>query len=279
MGGSIQMRIDLSQATFIIPIRIESDDRMRNVITTTTFLLENFKTNIIIKEVDKNSRFEEEALPIIEDIIDVNIWENFNYIFEKSDDPLFHRQRVLNEMIDITETEVVVNYDCDAILPIKSYELAYKGIMDGIYDVVYPYAQGMHQKQVAATDEVVSSFLESGDYNVLDSVSNIHTSDFGWAQFFKTSVYKEGGMENENFKAYAPEDKERFYRFTTLGYSVGRIKNYVYHLEHARGENSWFSNPHMESNMAEWNKIQGMSKDNLLQYYSEQEYLKKYACV
>ena len=37
--------------------------------------------------------------------------------------------------------------------------------------------------------------------------------------------------------------------------------------------------PHMESNMAEWNKIQGMSKDNLLQYYSEQEYLKKYACV
>ena len=59
MGGSIQMRIDLSQATFIIPIRIESDDRMRNVITTTTFLLENFKTNNIIKEVDKNSRFEE----------------------------------------------------------------------------------------------------------------------------------------------------------------------------------------------------------------------------
>ena len=47
------MRIDLSQATFIIPIRIESPDRLRNVVTTTAFLLENFKTNIIIKEVDK----------------------------------------------------------------------------------------------------------------------------------------------------------------------------------------------------------------------------------
>ena len=140
--------------------------------------------------------------------------------------------------------------------------------MDEVHDVVYPYGQGMYQKQVAATDEVVSSFLETGDYNFLDQVSNTHTSDFGWAQFFRTSVYKEGGMENENFKAYSPEDKERFYRFTTLGYSVGRINNYVYHLEHARGENSWFSNPHMESNMAEWNKIQSMSKDNLLQYYS-----------
>ena len=39
------MRIDLSEATFIIPIRIESQDRLRNVITTTAFLLENFDTN------------------------------------------------------------------------------------------------------------------------------------------------------------------------------------------------------------------------------------------
>ena len=110
----------------------------------------------------------------------------------------------------------------------------------------------------------------------MDAVSNIHTSDFGWAQFFKKSSYIQGGMENENFKAYAPEDKERYYRFNMLGYSVGRIENYVYHLEHARGENSWFNNPHMEGNNAEWDKIQGMSKDNLLKYYSEQEYLSKY---
>ena len=79
------MRTDLSQATFIIPIRIESPDRMRNVITTTAFLLENFKTNIIIKEVDKESVFEKEALPILENILDVDIWDNFNFIFEKSD--------------------------------------------------------------------------------------------------------------------------------------------------------------------------------------------------
>ena len=273
------MRADLSQATFIIPIRIESPDRLRNVITTTAFLLENFDTNIIIQEVDKHSVFEKEALPILEDIVEVDIWENFNFIHKKSDEPLFHRQRVLNEMIMECETDIVVNYDCDVILPKESYTLAYKGIMDNIYDVVYPYGQGMFQKQVAATDISVSKFLETGDYEYLNVISKDHTSDYGWAQFFKTSVYKEGGMENENFKAYAPEDKERFYRFTTLGYSVGRINNYVYHLEHARGENSWFSNPHMESNMAEWNKIQSMSKDNLLQYYSEQEYLKKYACV
>ena len=274
---STQMRIDLSQATFIIPIRIESSDRLRNVVTTTAFLMENFDTNIIIKEVDKEPVFQRDAIPLLEEILDFNIWQNFNYIFEKSDDSLFHRQRILNEMIEESDTEIVVNYDCDVILPKESYELAYKGIMDGVYDVVYPYGSGMYQKQVHATDVTVSSFLETGDYEFLNAVSKDHTSDFGWAQFFKRQVYIEGGMENENFKAYAPEDKERYYRFNMLGYSVGRIENYVYHLEHARGENSWFNNPHMGGNQNEWEKINGMSKEQLMQYYSEQEYRKKYA--
>ena len=273
------MRIDLSQATFIIPIRIESPDRLRNVVTTTAFLMENFDTNIIIKEVDKEPVFQRDALPLLEEILDFNIWENFNYIFEKSDDPLFHRQRVLNEMIEESDTEIVVNYDCDVILPKESYELAYKGIMDGVYDVVYPYGSGEYQKQVKATDVTVSKFLETCDYEFLNAVSQDHTSDFGWAQFFKRQVYIDGGMENENFKAYAPEDKERYYRFSMLGYSIGRIENYVYHLEHARGENSWFSNPHMDDNQMEWVKLSNMTKEQLLQYYSEQEYLKKYARV
>ena len=67
------MRTDLSKATFIIPIRIESTDRMRNVITSLAFLLENFETNIIVKEVDSRSIFKEEAIPILEDICDVPI--------------------------------------------------------------------------------------------------------------------------------------------------------------------------------------------------------------
>ena len=270
------MKIDLSQATFIIPIRIESPDRLRNVITTTAFLVENFDTNIIIKEVDSEGVFQRDALPILQDIVEGGIFKNFHHIFEKSDEPLFHRQKVLNEMIMETDTEIVVNYDCDVILPIESYRSAYKSIMDGVHDVVYPYGQGMYQKQVAATDGVVSDFLHNADYNHLDCVSNIHTSDFGWAQFFKKQVYIDGGMENENFKAYAPEDKERHYRFTTLGYKVGRINDYVYHLEHSRGENSWFSNPHMEDNQHEWIKLCNMNKEQLKEYYSNQKYLEKY---
>jgi hypothetical protein len=268
------MRFDLTEATFIIPIRIESPDRLRNVITSTAFLLENFDTNIIIKEVDSESIFQRDALPILNDILDVDI--NINHIFEKSNEPLFHRQKVLNEMIAEAKTEIVVNYDCDVLLPLDSYHEAYQSILFHTHDVIYPYGQGMYQQQVKATDEIVSEFLQTGNYDILNKNSNLHTSDFGWVQFFNRQVYIDGGMENENFKAYAPEDKERFYRFTTLDYNVGRINDYVYHLEHSRGENSWFSNPFMVSNMEEWEKIQKMNKNELLEYYSTQPYLKKY---
>jgi len=270
------MKTDLTDATFIIPIRIESEDRLRNVITSVAFLLNNFKTNIIIKEVDKTSVFKERALPQLESFFgEVKV----KHIFEESDEPLFHRQRVLNEMIAASTTEIVVNYDCDVILPLESYKLAYQGIMNGTFDVVYPYGQGMYQKQVTATDFIVSEFLEGNDFTYLDRNSKPSTADFGWAQFFRRKVYIEGGLENENFRAYAPEDKERYYRFTTLGYNVGRITDFVYHLEHERGENSWFSNPHMLYNMQEWEKIQSMDKEKLLNYYSQQEYLKKYAGI
>ena len=275
-------RLDLTNATFMIPIRIESPDRLRNVITVLSFLLENLNTNIILKEVDKESVFQRDALPILRDIVDLDgqdIFQNLNYIFEQSDDPLFHRQKIINEMIMEADTKVVVNYDCDVILRLSAYDLAYQWINDGLFDVVYPFGDDMYQRQVKTDDALVSEFIKDYDYRMLDEVSKVHTSDYGWVQYFNRQVYIDGGMENENFKAYAPEDKERYYRFKKLGYRVERIDNWVYHLEHTRGENSWFTNPHMQSNMDEWNKIQSMNREQLKEYYSQQDYLKKYVNI
>lgn len=272
------MKNDLTKATFIIPVRIESQDRMRNVITSTIFLLQNFDTNIIIKEVDDSSVYERFVAPQIRECLGES-YKSVRHFFQYSTEPLFHRQRILNEMVMASKTEIVVNYDCDVILPIDSYLQSYNSILNGEYDVVYPYGQGMYQRQVTPDNDVVSEFLEDFDFGVLDKNSKEHTSDYGWAQFFRRQVYIDGGLENENFRAYAPEDLERFYRFQTLGYNVGRVNNTVYHLEHERGENSWFNNPHMANNTQEWEKIKVMSKEELIEYYSEQEYLKKYDVI
>jgi hypothetical protein len=273
------MKIDLTRATFIIPIRIESQDRMRNVITILCFLLENFNTKIIVKEVDKTSIFEESVLPRLEDFFED--LSNLTHIFEKSEDPVFYRMHILNEMLSQPKTDIVINYDCDVLLPIDSYVNAYQSIINGESDVVYPFGSGNCQKQIFADDELVSEFLSNDfDFSILEKKSNIWTSDFGWVQFFNRQVYIDGGMENENFRGSSPEDKERFFRFTTLGYNVNRIDSYIYHLEHSRGQNSWPNsvqgNPYMQDNFSLWEKLQTMNKEQLKNYYSSQDYLKKY---
>lgn len=273
------MKHDLKEATFIIPVRIESEDRMRNVLTSIVFLLENFDTNIIIKEVDTTSVFEKDILPQLNEFYDD--LSSLKHVFEKSDDPVFYRMHILNEMLAMTTTKVVVNCDCDILLPVESYLESYRMIMDGEADVVYPYGNGNWQKQVFANDELVSEFLNSDcDFSILENKSNIWSSDFGWVQFFDRDVYFEGGMENENFRGSSPEDKERYFRFTTLGYRVARIDNFIYHLEHSRGRNSWPAsvqgNPYMSENFQLWESLQKMNKDELKSYYSNQKYLRKY---
>ena len=274
--------VDLSNATFIIPLRIESEDRMRNIITLLCFLFGNFDTNVIIKEVDSEPVFEQNVLPQVKEFVGRDI--NLTHIFEKSDDSVFYRMHILNEMLAMTKTDVVINYDCDVLMPVQTYVNAYEAILNKTCDLVYPYGNGNFQKQVNVNDEIVSDFLNSDfDFSILDNNSQVSSSDFGWVQFFNRSIYLEGGMENENFRGSSPEDKERFFRFTTLGYNVGRIDNWIYHLEHSRGPNSWPTsirgNPYMAQNFEVWNHIQTLNKKQLKDYYSKQEYLKKYVSV
>lgn len=270
------MKIDLKDATFIVPIRIESDDRLRNVITTLCFLISNFNTNIIVHEVDKESIFKKDALPQINEYLDGDI-SALVHKFEYSDSPSFHRQRVLNNMLMETNTPIVVNYDCDILLPIESFVSAYNLVLNNESDVVYPYGYGDYQKQIFADDELVSDFLNNEfDFKILETKSKTFMSQYGFVQFFNRQVYIDGGMENENFVAYAPEDVERFYRFTTLGYNVSRIDSVVYHLEHKRTENSWFNNPYMQSNNDEWEKIKKMNNVELKKYILNQNYYKNH---
>jgi hypothetical protein len=48
----------------------------------------------------------------------------------------------------------------------------------------------------------------------------------------------------------------------------------VYHLEHSRTHNSWFSNPNFNNNWILWNKIKTFDKEQLIEYYEKQDYLK-----
>lgn len=273
-------KINLKNSTFIIPLRIESEDRLRNIITVLCFILGSFDCKVIVKEVDTESIFEESALPQIKDFLDGDI-SNLTHIFEKSNDKVFYRMRYLNEMIAMADTDIIINYDCDVLMKPESYIESCRMITEDNYDVIYPYGFGAWQKQIFANDELVSQFLSNDfDFSILEKNHKENLSRYGHVQFFDRKSYIEGGMENENFKGSSPEDVERHHRFITLGYNVGRLDHWIYHLEHSRGDNSWpvsyEKNPHMKDNINLWDFLQTLNKKQLANYYNNQKYLKKY---
>ena len=274
------MKRDLKDCTFIVPIRIESTDRLRNVITVLCFLVSNFDTNIIVKEVDTDSKFQSQALPQIKEFCgDVSC---INHIFEESHEPLFLREKILNEMLVLTKTKVVVNYDCDVVFPLESYEESYRRIMNNESDMVYPYGEGPYQYKIFCDDQMVTDFLNNDfNFDILKKKSYNDNAGFGWVQFLNRDVYFAGGMENENFMGSAPDDYERAHRFKTLGYRVHRVNNYICHLEHSRGMNSYpnsmTQHPYWDHNWGLWKTLEKYSQQELKEYYSKQNYLKKYS--
>ena len=100
--------------TFLIPVKLESQDRVRNLRTVITYLVSNYDAKIIVKECDTEPRFE--SL-----VGTQNFKDRINYSFEKQTQSFFHKTKLLNDMIEMATTEVVANYDTDVVLPIHLY--------------------------------------------------------------------------------------------------------------------------------------------------------------
>lgn len=267
-------KLNFRDTTFIIPIRIESHDRMINFVTCVSFLLKHLDCKIIIQEEDTEQR----ANALVKKIRDEfpSAKSNLQYIFKEFKNPEFHRTRILNELLSLVGTETTVNFDCDVILDPNTHLTARNKITDEGYDLVYPYNFGIGQIKVneRGRDKLNTSL----DLNVLDAQDcEWERAEFGHCQYFKTASYRSGGMENEGFIGYAPEDAERAYRFQRLGYKVCWLPEHaVFHMEHSRTFNSSSENPHMANNNALFETIKTLSSSELAEYYKKVDYINKY---
>lgn len=256
--------IPLKDCTFIIPVRIESEDREKNFIAVYDYLSRNFETNIIVYECS--------IKPKVPDLIR----DDVTYIFQDIIDDAFHRTKYLNRMLSMVNTSITVNYDADVLLPIESYLIANKKITRNDYDLIYPFGLGKFQKKINESGR--EKLLNSCSLSELTSQNYVDCqSAFGHCQFFKTSTYKQYGWENENFISYGPEDRERYERFKKFDVKLMHFdKGFVYHIEHERGNDSSDKNPYFQSNNELYEKLNKMDKNELDIYYKDINYLKNY---
>lgn len=251
------LKIDLKDITFCIPVRIESSHRMRNLKTLLKYLDKFFNTNYIVLEADNTPLFDNDS----------NI-KNLNYIFRKDENIIFHRTKYINEMLYQVETTYAAIWDTDAIAPIEQIQEAYEILQKSNNTMVYPFS-GIF----VSLNELTSMFF-SQHLNIDSLKARCHSTFYpygfysvGGAYMVNTLKYLKAGGENENFYGWGAEDAERNVRIQILELGVEKVEGSLFHLYHTRGINSSDSNEKNGlMNQKEFCKICAMSTSELNDY-------------
>jgi len=262
--------IDLSDCTFIIPLKIDSLERERNIELILSYLTNFFVTTIVVTEADSTPKFNKKIKKF------QNSGVHYDFIEIPEGSP-FHRTHYLNEMLAGVVSPITINYDADIILPVDSYAQARDMIREQSYDLVYPFEKSSDsqvniaiEEQLPIEDIIANKFTDFGDFNATNSQTG-----FGCCQFFNTGSYRNGFMENESFVSWGPEDYERFYRFDTLGYKIGRTGNVVIHFDHPREGKDGRSNPFLNSNIDLYDSLRLLDKESLIKWFIKRDWLHK----
>jgi hypothetical protein len=226
-----QTRIDLQDVTFMILIRVDSEDRRENMETIIKYLNKYFITNIILLEADEETKLGATPLP-----------ENVKYVFVKDSAPLLHRTRWNTELAKLATTPIVAIYDTDVVFSPAQIETTVNNIRSGRADYAVPFdgefvcIDKLFKKIFMKILDTELLFQNTGKFSVSSKRS------FGGAAFIKRQVFINAGFDNINITSWGPEDIERQKRMKILGYKVVRTKGPLFHLHHKRGINSLYNN-------------------------------------
>lgn len=220
---------DMSDVTIVMPIRVDSDDRIANLKTIIRLYstLENIR--FIIWEADNFQR------------IHIEESERINYSFCRDNNPVFHHTYYRNEMIKQAKTSIVIVWDVDILVPEEQLYKAVNDVKNRHAILSYPYDGVCY----SLSPDISDNFRDRLDWSALLSEKEKFPAMFGQLTVGGIFVvdrekYMQAGMENEHFIGWGPEDIERLKRLTILNLPVSRIAGSIYHLYHPRMLNSGY---------------------------------------
>ncbi|MDQ1090495.1 galactosyltransferase-related protein [Siphonobacter sp. SORGH_AS_1065] len=224
------LKYKVKDVTFLIPIRIDSNDRLNNLYTIISFINKYFNTNIIIIEADTFQHIDILKLP-----------QCTEYIFIEDNSEDFHRTKYNNMMIDIATTDIIILQDADVIISPEQLFQAIELIREGKNKIVIPYDgcfKMVHDKYQ------LDFFRKKLDIQLLytKQTYTVREKSCGGAVVLDRQTYIDCGKENEAFIKWGPEDIERVRRMEILGHKAAWINSgHLYHLYHEVNNNSEYS--------------------------------------
>lgn len=225
------MKENLNDVTFLILVRLDSIQRLENLIVVVNLLHKYFNTHIRIRE----------AATFNINILTKVLNKSIIYEFVEDKDPVLYKTMHFNEMTRKVNTPYLAIWDADIIPDKKSIIEAVSQLRNGNYSIAYPY----NGVCLNISKVMRNLFFKKKDLRFL--MKNLNKMDtlypdllVGGAVFLNKNIYSSLGMENEHHYGWGNDDFDRYYRFLVSGYTIYRVNKPLFHLMHPRGENSTY---------------------------------------
>lgn len=267
----MQSKINLNGLTFLFHVRIDTDERARNLKIINEYHRKNFFNY-------KNIFIEDDVVQKVPQLI--KFTDDDIYVFQKNTDQ-WNKCAAFNKGIVLAKSEIIAFHDLDAIIAPQQYTDAIQQLTeDKNAGLVYPYNGTFLCVTKAIKDEfereLDCNFLTQfwpdrlqvnySDGNVLVGSLN---SVGGCVIGRRDNIIKANGY-NPNFKGWGYEDNEFPKRVHILGYSVSKLsdsKAVLWHLPHdGPGASVKVENPYHEQNRLLCGSIETSTREQLQEY-------------
>jgi hypothetical protein len=263
------LKYDLTDTTFIIPIRIDTIIRLENLILNIDHLQKKLDTHIVILE----------AAPYNNGFIQNLLKDRVSYRFIEDKDPVYHKTKYVNQMAIEVKTDFIGIWDVDVIVDHEQILDALQHFRQNRSDIAYPFDGDCYDtSDILRSHYIVHrdvKFLKA-NRNKMKLMYNIEgiIGAVGGAIFVKTDEYLLSGMDNEDFYGWGLEDGERHYRWLCFDFEIYRSKGYIFHLTHTRDSN-WLSSSkwHHRKSRHNIDEIVNYTKDELYDRFLRQSYI------
>jgi len=267
-------KIDLKGLTFLFHVRIDTEERARNLQIINKYHNKNF-TNY------KNIYIEDDVKMNIPKLIDIS--DRDTYVFTYNDDQ-WNKCASFNKGIALAKSELIAFHDLDAIISPEQFTDAINQLLeDKEAGLVYPYNGTFLCVNKQLKDEFANELDSSYFIKYWPSVMQVNYSDGnvlvgslgsvgGCVLGRRDNIIKANGY-NPNFKGWGYEDNEFPRRVHVFGFSVSKLtnnKHVLWHLPHdGPGASVKVENPYHEQNRQICSFVETAPKSDVIKYTKE----------
>lgn len=244
---AIDARGALAGVSVLVPVRVDSEERLRNLHDLLTRQLAGCLADQVVVECDERPRARDLA---------VAVGARYGFVHRDASDG-FPKAALLNAAAAHAREPVLCLHDVDVVVSRAQYAAAARRARGGEC-LVLPYDGRYVDVPEARRGDVLAGAGPEGLRIVWDQA-------VGGVVFARRSAWDDAGGMNPAFVSWGPEDVEFVERMARLGHPAGRVAGPLYHFAHPRPPDSSPRHARFDDNVAERLRVKALSDAELRQ--------------